>query len=350
MRSFFLLVLGCLLAAPLSAQSPAQYTWTFALGAIAPLDSGEGVITPVLVANYDPTSDASFRMHYKTSKLALRYRPEAGPWALLSGVEVISTGDPGAFYYQGRRQRAYNFAGHSPYLGIGYLLMDEPKTQWLVEGVSTRYIATPVAEATDPGLKLPADQGEQRIGTQTQGQQGGLSWDASAYRLQRESQPSWQLNPEPQTEAHKAWGKLGYDQAWAGVSTLEAEFGAGSGLDLFTGFSLGGIGSPHQIPGYYRAEFRARSFGRLAVKHKVTFEGGARLFGSFEAAQFKSLELFGPESFDSPAGFSLGGYYPIQSLKGLPVILIYGQGVGGVPENSPEDYRRQLALMLAAAF
>lgn len=347
-RLICLLATICLATGAL-AQEP-EYTYTFALGAIGPLGSAQGVTTPVVLARYAPPTDPTWWVELKTSQLNLRHRPKAGRWMLLGGAEVISAGDSGAIFLQGQRQKDAQFWGHYAYGGLGYLLFEDSKGSLRAHGLVYDYITTPDG-AANPSLDLPPDFSETVAGIKGQGEFANIKAQVELDAYHRQGQEPWALEADPKLMGFRFWSALEAEADWGERQTSQAEWEAGSGsnLGVFRGFQLGGFGSTHVIPGYYRSEFRANRYWLYAMGHEVRLDGGRKLFAKLVGGTYDPQKWLNRGDSETVAGFSLGSYLPIPALSGLPVILMYGQALS-IPENSPESYRREVAVIFAAAF
>ena len=90
----------------------------------------------------------------------------------------------------------------------------------------------------------------------------------------------------------------------------------------------------------------------LNLAHEIAFAEDRKLTLLAAGAYLERLEL-GPATDPAPRrtllGVGVGYFHGLRSLGGLPVIVRYGQGLR-VPAGSPEGYRRELLLAVAAGF
>jgi hypothetical protein len=166
----------------------------------------------------------------------------------------------------------------------------------------------------------------------------------------------WELDPDADDKARysRQIAKLKMTLPWSDFSQTKVDFRAGTGtnLDLFSSYWVGGIYGMNPVGGYFRQEFRAESMVLLNLRHDLKFSEDRILFLHGDAAWLKEIDL--PIWVDTPpsrtiGSVGLGYFYGIRSLKGLPLILRYAEGLA-VPENSPETYRREISILLAAGF
>ena len=88
------------------------------------------------------------------------------------------------------------------------------------------------------------------------------------------------------------------------------------------------------------------------VSHEIRFADDRRLTGFVQAAtlQQQQIDLVDYEARERTlAGIGVTFWYGIRGLGGLPVIVTYAEGLIA-PDNAPESHRREIALVLAAAF
>jgi len=103
------------------------------------------------------------------------------------------------------------------------------------------------------------------------------------------------------------------------------------------------------VPGYFRNEFRSQRFYRAKYRQSIE-EDGIKYWADLTLAQAQipdwQWESGGGRS-QTLTGWALGVYYPIEALQGLPLILLYGQGVP--PNDQMGQPRQEVLIALAAA-
>ena len=126
----------------------------------------------------------------------------------------------------------------------------------------------------------------------------------------------------------------------------------GAGLDLFSGYAVGGLTGDYPVGGYYRNEFRARRAAVVDLNHDFVFAEDRIVSIGAQAARLRELNLELPghrPRTRTLAGLGIGYFHGIRGLGGLPVILRYFEGLL-IPENSAEGHRREFLVIVAAGF
>jgi|GEM_PF-1720718 len=345
------------------AASP--FATVVALGYTAPLATQEGLGTPIVIL--DHKSDGHFaagtlsvQLHTSLLQAGMRHAVSAVlSLGYRAGVQVVAEGDGTDLYRDGARQRAQTFRGDSAALALTATLFPNSRWQAGWEGERLRARFAPTADSA-ADFAPPGDftQIEQRLVLRRKGLLG-----APEARLtltltdgRRGGWREWSLDPAAATHARYRKAALRWEQPrqWSAEQRTEVKLAAlgGERLDLLSGYGVGGFAGREVVAGYYRNEFRARRAVVLNAEHEVRFAEDRRLMLLLDAARVNELATPlqpQPPPVRTLLGMGVGFRYGIRALGGLPVIVRYGQGLR-VPDGSPEGHRRELLVMLAAAF
>jgi hypothetical protein len=354
-------------APPLAAAVPAPAT-TLALGGAWPLGTRQGLASPIVYLEHERgglPGQGSLRAVLDTVVLTVAMRHRVAPaWSLGYGLEGTAAvvGYGADLYRNGVRLSAESYAGDG--LAGEVVATLWPEGPWsgtlVVETSRARFYSTP---ETRPGYvpPPPLKQNTLRLQLARMGLllgigQAELTWQES----RREDWAAWSL--DPQSRGDRPHGRL--------LLRLEAALPAGGhdggsprgkgrlwafdghDLDLIDAYRVGGFAGSFQVAGYYRNEARASRGLVLNLEHERRFAEDRRLTVYADAASLTRLDaqiLRGAPRTQALAGLGLGFYYGIRPLAGLPLIVRFGEGLL-IPAGSPEGYRRELLVVLAAAF
>lgn len=357
------LVLGA--GAARAVPPPREHATIVALGYTQPLATHEGLGTPIVVLDHESGGhygDGTLTVKLLTSLLRTEMRHPVAPALALSygaSVQIISVGDGEDLYERGRRLPDVSFNGYAAGLALSATLFPEAPWQAAWEGERQQHRYGPV-DGTVPEFVPPGDftLTEQRVHLRRLGLLGedAARLALSATRGQRGDWRAWSLDPDAAEHARYRKEALRWEQpaTWSAAqrSELKLAWLGGAHLDLLSGYRVGGFGGREVVAGYYRNEFRARRLLVANAQHEWRFAEDRRLVLLLDAARLDELPLSyrtEPPRTRSIVGAGVGFYYGIRSLYGLPVIVRYGEGLR-VPAGSPEGRRRELLLVLAAAF
>ena len=335
-----------------------------ALGFAQPIETREGLYTPIVVADHEsPGWYGAGRLNasiYTSTLSAGMTHPVAG-WLDLgyaARLRVTTEGDSADVYREGNRDSGAEFAGNS-LAAIGTATAF-PRAPWRaaleLERMETRFSRVPNTRRSEP---LPEDfsQNEARLALSRHGLLGepGAETSLTGAFGAREGWDGWALDPEPQDARDYTKAMLHALQpiGWAESSRGKAEgwLLTGQGLDLFSGYAVGGLTGRHPVGGYFRNEVRARQAAIVNLEHERRFSEDRRLSLFAHGARAETLEgaAFGGSEWVSLASVGIGVYYGIRALHGLPVIVRYAEGLF-IPAGSREGHRREILLLLAAGF
>ena len=351
-------------AAPVAAEER-EYPTIVALGVIQPLESEEGLSTPLIVLNHESDgyfAGGAFTIQLLTTVLTVGMTHpvvEALDIAYRLRAQVITEGSGSDLYRNGRRLKELTFSGNSAALVLAANLF--PEGSWRaaleVESLITRFGES---EDTRSDYLLPGNFRQRELRAILT-RQGLLGTDESRGILTlaagtRQDARAWQLDPagigttdyrkaELRWEQPYRWSEANRgDFTLVGMKTTKA--------DLFNSYKIGGIGGQFPVGGYFRNEFRAREAWVANLTHEFFFAEDRRLSIHGDAAHFRELELpflAGAPPSRTIASFGVGFRYGIRTLRGLPVIVRYAEGVR-VPADSAEGRRRELMLVIALGF
>lgn len=336
-----------------------------ALGVIAPLGSGEGVVTPVIFWRHqsgDYPGNAKLKAQLFTSTLTGAMEHEISP-AFSAGYSlggtVMSEGLGSDLFVNGEHAESLLFKGTSLFYQLfgNYSLPNqwrvrleyENRQRWFAKDKKT------ISESILPenhtlhrfNLQMTHDgsfiveEGELTVtlskGTRSGWKEWSLNRSDENYEAFLREQVNWEI-PHQWSDQSKG--------------TLTLNLAVGQNLDLLSGYRVGGLAGEFSVSGYFRNEFRVENTVVANYKHEVAFEEDRKLFLSCDLATFKRLDLDylnnTPER-QQIAGVGVGYFYGIRGLKGLPIIVQYGEGLN-VHSDSKESHRRELSLVVAGAF
>lgn len=360
-----LLGLVCAALAPAGPEAAERdYGTILALGWIQPIQTSEGIGTPVVVIDHQsgtPDEAGELAANWYTAEGNLGYTVAVAARLNLEartrGRYTIE-GFGRDLYVDGDRDSANTFQGDS-LAGIlaAHLL---PRSPWRLsleaERMATRFYSH---ADTRGGYALPPDfrQNEARLSFA----RVGLLHEEAEARItvtagEREGWGDWSLDPDADAERrytrHEATLDQPFPETAAGRTAFTAQWLGGEDLDLFSGYAIGGLGGDIPVGGYYRNEFRARRAVLLGLSQEWRFAEDRRLTLFADGGRLRELPLDLPgyrPGERSLLGVGITGWYGIRPLFGLPLILTYAEGLI-VPEDAKEGHRREVALILAAAF
>ncbi len=341
-----------------------QYPTIIALGYAVPIDSAEGLTTPLVILDHESSGyfgDGTLKLQYQTvSPFASMTHRLASSFDLEYGIAAtaLAEGNGADIYVNGERvkQDTFNANGISLQLNGHFF----PESPWRVSlQADHRKRSFGPSKFTREDYAFPENFSEnklsgvfKRVGLYHEEGELSVTYESG----QRGNWSNWQLDPD--AGSRKTYGRtsivLEDRMAWSETNTTKLKLFALSGnrLDLFSNFKVGGLTSEYSVPGYFRNEFRTRSARLLKLQQEIQFAEDRILYLFADTATFEELELEylknAPES-RSISGIGISFRYGIRDLMGLPVIVTYGEGLG-VPESAKESHRRELVLVLAAGF
>jgi hypothetical protein len=332
-----------------------------ALGTAQPIQTSQGLWTPIVVVDHEsPGWYGGGRLNasiYTSTWFAGMTHPagEALELGYAARLRVTTEGDGTDLYQDGDRAGGSEFQGTA--IGTATLFPRQPwraalelerMQAWFSDGEKTR-----------SGYELPADfgQNEARLSASRHGWLGEEDAEAELTLAagERDGWEGWALDGD--AEASRDYSKVmlhGLQPlTWEGGSNsaFEGWLLGGSGLDLFSGYALGGLTGRYAVGGYFRNEFRAQQAALLHGRHEHRFSQHRRLSVFAHAARLETLEggVSGDAEWLTLGSAGIGYYHGIAALHGLPVIVRYAEGLL-IPDGSREGHRREVVLLVAAAF
>jgi len=342
-----------------------EYPTIIVLGQATPLDSSEGLTTPLVILDHESSGhflNSTLRLKYETVSptLSLTHRLGAAlDFEYAVDGTALAEGNGTDLYLKGVRLKEKAFAGDgvSKRLGLHFFPTSPLRFSVTVDERHRKFYA---AKDTPATYQFPAEFDERTTS-------GVVKWvgllhedgELSATTIQGKRSSAWkdwELDNHSETTATFSktliawkdqieWGKFA-------VTKLEAVSASGTNLDLFSGFKVGGLTSEYSVAGHFRNEYRARSVQVYKLWQEINFAEDRILYLFGDQATFLELDLSylgNPTESRSISGAGVGFRYGIRSLKGLPIIVTYGEG-SGVPETSKEQHRRELVVVIALGF
>ena len=342
-----------------------KYATIVALGSGSPVNSAHGRYSPVLLFDHeggDHYGDGTLRVLFQTAVLHVGMSHPLLDWLQLEYKGRLAfrvEGAPYSIFVEGRWEKDSTFQGHSAAAILAGRFLSE--ADWGID--IEREVRGPrfqSNEDTAAGFDLPDDFQMREWRMRGIGRRlFGLDEAEASLSIEsgrRTNWGDWELDPDADDKARysRQIAKLKMTLPWSGESQTKVDFRAGTGtnLDLFSSYWVGGIYGMNPVGGYFRQEFRAESMMLLNLRHDLIFSEDRILYIHGDAAWLKEIDL--PIWADTPksrtiGSVGLGYFYGIRSLRGLPLILRYAEGLV-IPENSPESYRREISVVLAAGF
>lgn len=341
------------------------YPNLIAIGWFQPLGSSEGNTTPLIYWSYheeDKTSGTTFDLNYETSSLeGTWFYPltEKSDYGFKVLGEALSEAEGMDIYANGEQLDRLRFnasSGEAQFLGRYHWRKDV--TLDMAMGVRAIWFAD------DPKAK---DNYDLPVNHLLFREMVALTWDnvfdwkKTQFKLNfengnRDRWESWELENSSETRSsyHRYGAQVSVPHKFQDNSESKALFQIAGGrhLDILNSYRIGGMSGKISVPGYYRNEFRAAFYAKGAFEHTIYFEKDRRLICSGEWVNFKRLNreyLDSTPRHQTIGGASIGLYWGIRSLEGLPVILKYGEGIN-VHADSKENDRRELMVVVAAGF
>ncbi|MBI3992215.1 MAG: hypothetical protein HY342_03000 [Candidatus Lambdaproteobacteria bacterium] len=355
-------------AASLAAADEAPAT-TLALGGDWPLGTRQGLASPIVYLEHERNGlpgGGRLRVVLDTAVLsaAMQHRP-APAWELAYGLEGTGAivGYGADLYRNGERLAAESFAGDGLAGHLAATLW--PDAPWSASlALETRRAHFHPTPETRAGYVPPPPLQQHALRLQVV--RKGLLFGAGRAELtleegRREGWSAWSLDARGRGGGPRGRVVLRVELAPPRLrgghggpprGSLRLSAFDGHGLDLLDAYRAGGFAGTFQVAGYYRNEARAGRGLVLNLQHELRFADDRRLTVYADAASLTRLDaeiLRGAPQTQELAGLGLGFYYGMRPLGGLPLIVRYGEGLL-IPPGSPEGYRRELLLVLAAAF
>ncbi|MBT4288157.1 MAG: hypothetical protein HOD92_12550 [Deltaproteobacteria bacterium] len=347
------------------SEVPQEYPNIMVLGNISPLASEEGLSTPLIIWKHqssDYPGDATLDVFLETSILTAGFSyPLDSDFQFgyqLSGT-IISEGFGSDIYINGSRAEEMTFEGNN--LMFKVIAKYSISHQWSVHAeVARKSLWFDQTTSSAKEFKLPDDHFVNLNGVKVIYEGEALS-DKDVFMVSltngnRSQWHNWGLDNDAASK--KAFNQLQlkwentFDQPDFGH--LETTYSAGTGkdLDLVSGYRVGGIAGQYPVLGYYRNEFRVKDVVAFRLLQEIEFEKDRKLQIIGDLVSFHRFNLdyldSTPET-QTIGGLGVGFFYGIRSLKGLPIIFTYGEGLN-VHEDSKEKHRRELMVALAVAF
>lgn len=349
--------------APIGSAEERPFPTIIALGAAWPVSTQEGQATPLIVLDHQSTLEngATLRLGYRTVSPSASLTVPRTSWLDTEyggDATFLSEGNGTDLYDNGTRLEPLFFRGNRFSIFAGANFFPNAPWQGTLRVGGSQYAFSEIKEQTREGFQLPpsfadrfAEATFKRVGLFHE--EGFL--EVRGRRSHRLRWESWEF--ESDAEATRSpWlqfvtfeDRVEFENQEVKGTLLRA---SGTGLDFFSGFRVGGLTSDLAVAGYYRNEFRAREVTMLKLRHEVAFAEDRILYLFADMARFEELPLAfrtDPERQKTLAGLAVGFRYGIRGLKGLPIIVTYGEGLN-VPESSDEPHRRELVLVAAAGF
>ena len=331
------------------------YKWIFLGGTLQPIATNQGVATPVVIIKYqDPKS---FRNHFQLKTAIFNYSQKLDEEIDYNIYAYLrNTGDFNGIYQDGLKQRAPSlYADSLEYSFTKRFYGDDAlKAVNLELGLKDYLFSTKDGATAKDKAVVGYMEGRLSVkGYYTvkskEGEKSLLNFDLS--HLSRPSKVSWVLEQERPLQSQRYLAQWeGQRTGEQGVTLAKLEVGASDKLDFMNSFNLGGLASIHQVPGYYRNEFRCDSFQLVSLAHSFALGGKRKVTLRYVEAQVSTLDYLGAAHQSLKIqGANVGLFWPVQELKGLPLVLSYGQGLN-VSKKMAEQNRQELFFGAAAAF
>lgn len=335
---------------------------TILLANNTPLDSDEGLSTPIIYYNYnsEPESDRPFfEFKLQTSTIRGDVKETTGTaWNYSYGViaELISEANGMDIYANGERKKEITFDGDSlgAYFSIGYEITRDWNLNWQLLIKQAWFYES---EYTGENYKLPSDF-QTRLNSLNLTVENVFNAENSKFEVtlesgSREYWEDWQLATDFESTDSYYKEKIDFvfhhDWNQVGKSELKLSLAGGQHLDFFSGYKLGGLPGEYSVSGFFRNEFRAKEIIISNLSHVFDFNKHKKLLLFYDYAFYKRLPvsylLNAPDS-DSIQGVAVGFYFGIESLDGLPIIVRLGQGIDAPDQNT----RREFMIAVAAKF
>ncbi len=354
-----------LLSLSLSVQAAERpYPTLVALGAAWPLNSHQGQATPLVVVDHESEWDGvgTLKVGLRTVSPSLSVTQDRTDWlATEYGFDgtYLAEGNGTDLYDLGTRLESNFFRGNRTSLFVGAHLFRKGAHRASLQVRMANYHFSEMEDQTRADFVRPPSFSEQELGL-TLARHGLFHeegrFEVQAHAAYRHRWDAWSLEPDadatrtPVRHQVTLEDRVNYGEGSEIKGTVIRA--GGKGLDLLSGYRVGGLTSDLAVAGYYRNEFRVQEATLVKLRHETAFAEDRVLYVFADWAQFQELELnylSEPGARRSIAGVAVGFRYGIRSLMGLPIIVTYGEGFG-VPEGSAEPHRREVVFVAAAGF
>ncbi|MDX2471475.1 MAG: hypothetical protein QNL04_12955 [SAR324 cluster bacterium] len=334
---------------------PKQYEWVFLGGTLQPINTEQGVGTPVVIIRHQDPSE--FRNHFLLKTAILTFSQKLSKKMDFNFFATLRvTGDFNGLYKEGVKQKGPQLYADSMENSLAYRFYGDDALRAINLELGLKdYIFSAKEGASDADKEV---QGyfEGRVSlkgnltAQTKEREKSLfSFDLSS--LNRATDTTWALERVRQTQSQRYLAQWeGQKTSGQGVTNAKIEAGASDKLDFMNSFNVGGLASIIQVPGYYRNEFRCDSFQLISLAHAFPLTKKRKITLRYVEAQVSTLDLISsPHQSLKIQGANVGIFWPVQALKGLPLVVSYGQGVN-VTSKMAEKNRQEVFFGAAAAF
>ncbi|MCP3925969.1 MAG: hypothetical protein GY714_25670 [Desulfobacterales bacterium] len=337
-------------------------TDTFIIGALQPIDTHEGVMTPLFFWDHKSYYDEDeLSVNLKTVSLTAKMDHKLNETLHVGyGVNgtLLAESHGADLYVNGDRYKDETYKGDSASL---FVFTDLRISDWTI-GYQFKYKKAYFddGEDTGDGFILPPDY-RSIIHKIYLNKNSGFIFDEGIFEFEyihgeRDNLSNWSLDQDITNK--KKYNRFRFKRKipveYSENNTGEFIFSGGKGynLDLLNGFGTGGLASDFYVGGFYRNEYRVKEVISLNYMHEYHFESDRKLLLFADIARFEMVDLQYLDGVDrrqtiSSAG--IGFYYGIRSLGGLPVIIRYGEGFN-IKEDSKESHRREIALVIVIKF
>ncbi len=339
------------------------YPTYVALGGIFPVNSSEGLWTPMVIVDHESgerrTGLLQASLRTVTTKLDYTHQPGESIEVNYGGrVTLMAEGSGGDVYQNGRRLLEKSYAGNGAALHARLALLAENRWSVGLKGQLSRAVFGR-AKKSEAGFRVPPAYSQGLLQVQVRREalldhSGFLSFSLEAGH--RRDWRTWALDNTTDRRRFSRYSVQYEDRvAWSDFSkTIWKVFAEGGrNLDLFSGGRVGGLAGIRSIAGYYRNEFRTQAHVVLNVRQEFWFEEDRMMWVWLDGGRVKRLELDYLEEDSGTRqallGFAVGLRYDIRSLHGLPIFFNYGHGLI-TPKGSLESHRREFAVVVAAGF
>ncbi|MDH4225542.1 MAG: hypothetical protein OEW12_07845 [Deltaproteobacteria bacterium] len=334
------------------------------IGWITPLKSSQGMAYPLVRWGFEtgtPWAETT-RFDLDTSRVAYSRGFSFGApvqWVLRAKGEALTAGGGLDLYHNGRRMRESSYYGNS--LGTAFGLRYHSSPQWVfwLEGGYTlhNFFAAP---PTEDAFILPSNFSLTEVRTGFEGQfrwgrhGGGIKGEL--IQATRTGWHEWGLDPEKTGGTRYTRMKLllnqGLDWGRRQTTFITLEGGMGFGLDLLSGFRVGGVGSEFEAGGHYRNEYPGWMVWMANFRHEIRLRSGLVIHLYYDKGEVVRLDL--PYLKQDPSMsrlFSLGAGFvtALPGRKDWKLRFQYREGLLARPD-SPDPDRRQVSLVIGEAF
>lgn len=336
------------------------------VGGFVPVDTDEGLFTPLLYWDHkskDYFLNGSLNINYETSTLSAKMEHSISDTGFYFGYGVTGTAISESLgsdiYKNGVRleQSTYDGDSISGLISAGYRFMDNWNLRLQMQNKKTFFESN---DDTGSSFNLPPEYTALIYSLKIRSENSLFTekgfFEINIIEGEREDMENWSLDDDAADKKRYskqtlAW-EIPFDISEKNKGEITLKAGFGHNLDLLCDFKVGGVASEYKAGGFFRNEFRVKRVLSANYYHQYIFSEHRKLLLFADLVYFKTLDLDyldGTDKEQTIGGIGLGFYYGIKSLKGLPIVIRYAEGIN-VDDASSESHRREVIVLIVAKF